>query len=63
MRNLLDNQEFSDIVFIFPEEDKQIHAHKGILDARCDGFHALLRYVIECDLFYRSAYDCRTDLA
>jgi hypothetical protein len=46
MRNLVDNQEFADIVFIFPEEDKKIYAHKGLLDARCDGFHALLRYVI-----------------
>jgi hypothetical protein len=43
MRNLVDNQEFADIVFIFPEEDKKIYAHKGLLDARCDGFHALLR--------------------
>jgi len=45
MKALLNDKEFSDIKFCFPEEDgKTIFAHKSILAVRCAGFRTMLRY-------------------
>jgi len=44
MKQIVNNKEFSDIRFIFPNENnKKLYAHKNVLTARCAGFRALLR--------------------
>lgn len=43
MRGLLNDKEFSDIVFEFPQEEgSKIYAHKAVLAARCSSFRAML---------------------
>merc|ERR1719159_1840769 len=39
MRNLLNSPDFSDITFVV--EGKRIYAHKAILVAQCEHFHAM----------------------
>eukprot|EP01091_Cochliopodium_minus_P009647 TRINITY_DN2416_c0_g1_i1.p1 TRINITY_DN2416_c0_g1~~TRINITY_DN2416_c0_g1_i1.p1 ORF type:complete len:509 (-),score=94.25 TRINITY_DN2416_c0_g1_i1:8-1534(-) len=42
-RNLLDDPELSDVVFVFPEEKKTINAHKNIIFTRCELFEVMFR--------------------
>lgn len=39
LRKLIDNSDFSDVVFIV--EDKPVHAHRAFLAVRCDHFRAM----------------------
>lgn len=41
MRSMVDNEQFSDIVFLI--DGDKIHAHKSILAARCEYFQAMFR--------------------
>jgi N-acetylneuraminic acid mutarotase len=44
MKKLLNKSDFSDIVFVFPNENStKIFAHKGILEIRCESFRLLLK--------------------
>ena len=41
MKEMIDNDEFSDVVFIV--DDSQVHAHRTILASRCEHFAAMFR--------------------
>lgn len=41
MRKIINDTEFSDLVFVVGEDREKIHAHKIILSARCEVFHAM----------------------
>ncbi|XP_054837952.1 BTB/POZ domain-containing protein 19 isoform X2 [Eublepharis macularius] len=42
LRTLINNPQFSDVTFLVGEEQQEIFAHRCLLSARCQAFHAML---------------------